>query len=127
LTASSGQILQLITSNAVIQTGGGIMMDGQGSPGGRGPGFGGLTNAPAYGYTGGGVGHGGFGGASIANASGGNSYGSILQPTNQGSGGGSASPYTSVLLGGAGGGVMKLSVTGTLTLDGRISADGANA
>ncbi len=124
LTASNGQLLQVITSNAVIQACGAITLDGLGSPGGQGPGVGGVTtNTQAFGYTAGGGGHGGYGGVSIANAPGGNSYGSILQPTDQGSGGGS--PI--YRFGGAGGGVMKLSVTGTLTLDGKISADGADA
>ncbi|MCK5487919.1 MAG: hypothetical protein KAI86_16990, partial [Desulfobacterales bacterium] len=51
---------------------------------------------------------------------GGVSYGSITSPTDLGSGGGEVS------LGGAGGGAVKLTVTGTVTVNGLITANGAN-
>ena len=57
LTHSSlqGSVLTVtIFSNATIQAGGGVMLDGEGYPGGRGPGVGW--------YSGGGGGYGGFGG-----------------------------------------------------------------
>ena len=86
---------------------------------GQGAGTTQLTNFPYSYYAGSGGGHGGFGGASSSGALGGSAYGSILTPTNSGSGGGSGSG-----VGGWGGGVVELSIGGVLVVDGRISADG---
>src|ERR1043166_4115613 len=117
-----GQTLQpTVTRDATVQAGGGITTDGKGDSIHQGPGAGGLNNSPGYGYTGGGGGYGGYGGVSIANAAGGNSYGSLLQPTNAGSAGGGSPSF------GFGGGAIKLTVAKTLALDGRISSDGSDA
>jgi len=76
---------------------------GQGMNGGdaTGAGYGGEGGNTSYGVTGGGI-----------------TYGSLTAPTDLGSGGGIASTA------GAGGGAVQLTVTGTTTLSGTISADG---
>ena len=63
--------------------------------------------------------YGGTGGSSVCGSAGGFNYGSINQPSNLGSPGGGGSP------GAHGGGAIKLTVAGTLSLAGQISADGA--
>jgi hypothetical protein len=127
LVASNGWVIVgsqmlTVTANATVQAGGGILADGTGYAGGSGPGAGGSY--------GGGAGHGGYG-ASASGSSyaylfgGGNTYGSVTAPTELGSGGGGAvlaGPPRSG--GGAGGAAVRLSVTGTLQVDGRISAQG---
>ncbi len=124
IVSVTNQTLQINASGkATLQAGGGLSVDGRGNPAGRGLGYGGATNTPIYGPTGGGGGYGGYGGSSIAHAIGGNSYGSILKPSDQGSGGGS----NTIPVGGAGGGAIKFVVTGPLTLDGTLSANGGNA
>jgi len=65
--------------------------------------------------------HGGYGGGATPGAV----YGSPLAPVNHGAGGGEGSVFTAAA--GAGGGVIRLDVGGTLTLDGVIVADGADA
>lgn len=66
-----------------------------------------------------GGGYGGFGGASVCGAAGGNIFGTLTQPSNPGSpGGGSFS--------GRGGGLISMTVSGTLSLAGNISADGGS-
>jgi hypothetical protein len=133
LTASTGLPLSefptlTVTGNATIQAGGGIIADGLGNAGGSGPGAG-RSYTTANNYIGGGGGYGGYGasGGGTTLAYGGTSYGSAASPTELGSGGGggyvvmiSGTP----LAGGAGGGALKLNVTGTLQVDGRISARG---
>src|SRR5207249_11916921 len=80
------------------------------------------TTSAADAAAAGGGGYGGYGGASIANAAGGNSYGSLLQPIDGGSaGGGNGSIF------GFGGGAIRLIVSKTLVLEGRISSDGTDA
>ena len=107
----------MVTSNATIEAGGGIMLDGKGYPASQGPG----TGAPR---TGSGAGHGGYGGNSVLNSGGGNSYGSFSTPTESGSGG---SYSNTPSLAGAGGGSIHLTVIGTLALDGAITANGTVA
>jgi hypothetical protein len=133
LTASTGLPLSefptlTVTGNATIQAGGGIIADGLGNAGGSGPGAG-RSYTTANNYIGGGGGYGGYGasGGGTTFAYGGIPYGSAASPTELGSGGGggyvvmiSGTP----LAGGAGGGALKLNVTGTLQVDGRISARG---
>ena len=121
----SNQVITLTaTGNATIQAGGGIIADGTGNAPGIGTGAGKYVSA-SIGYVGGGGGYGGYGAAGGASGSyaavGGNTYGSVIAPTDFGSGGGTYSPYA---IGGAGGGAIRLNVTGLLLLDGRISADG---
>src|ERR1043166_7464262 len=77
------------------------------------------------GNTGGGGGNGGNGGSSFYGSLGGVAYGSLSEPTDLGSGGGAGTIVgTKNAAGGAGGGALFLIVTGTLQLDGRVSADG---
>nr|MCW1930232.1 hypothetical protein [Candidatus Kerfeldbacteria bacterium] len=71
----------------------------------------------------GGGGYGGRGGNGSSGHAGGSVYGSALTPALQGSSGGNA---TSSALGGTGGGLVQLTVSGALTLDGPISANGGN-
>jgi hypothetical protein len=104
-----------ISGNATIQSGGGILADGTGYGSGQGPGPG-RTSGSGLGSGGG---YGGSGGSSASTA-GGTSYGYLSTPSDLGSGGGS---YYSG--GGAGGGSIRLSMKGTLDLDGVISANGA--
>ena len=70
---------------------------------------------------GGGAGYGGAGGLSGGGITGGSTYGIDLLPFEMGSGGGNGSAP-----GGAGGGSLRLQVTGTLTLNGIISANGSD-
>jgi hypothetical protein len=112
-----------VSGSATIQAGGGIISDGTGYPAAAGPGMGRYYTSGA-GYIGGGAGYGGYGGAGNAfSAFGGITYGSATAPTDLGSGGGPG--FTSYgVIGGAGGGNLRLTVTGTLQVDGRISARG---
>ncbi len=112
-----------ILANATIQTGGVVTVDGLGFAGGGGTGAG-HSLISAYGTTASGGGYGGYGGASFFGAPGGTSYGSPTSPTDAGSGGGNTTGQIPYNQGGAGGGVARLTVTGLLTLDGRLSADG---
>jgi hypothetical protein len=111
------------SGNATIQAGSGIFTDVLGYPGGQGPGAGQYYyNNSAYPC--GGAGHGGYGANSTGNyAVGGNTYDYMTSPSYPGSGGGNYSPYS---VGGAGGGTIRLTVTGTLQMDGTISANGGN-
>jgi hypothetical protein len=72
--------------------------------------------------TGGGGGYGGQGGQTNTGQIGGSMSGSLYDPTDLGSGGASS---TNGVAGGAGGGSIKLSVSGTLTLNGKIYANGS--
>lgn len=91
-----------------------IDANGRGFPAATGPGAG-ISNAdrPSGG------GHGGAGGNGGGGALGGSTYGDFAQPTTIGSGGGTDTS------GGIGGGVLRLSIAGTLTVDGSISANGS--
>ncbi len=123
----ANQILT-VTGNATIQAGGGILADGKGNPGGQGTGAG-RYYPGSSGVIGGGGGYGGYGAAgSVASgysAYGGITYGSLTAPVDLGSGGGGYYGTSgSSALGGAGGGAIRLNVTGVLQVDGRISAAG---
>jgi hypothetical protein len=104
-----------IAAHVTVAAGTAIDVSARGYAPRQGPGAG-ASNAS----DGGGGGHGGYGGAG-ASAAGGASYGSALAPTDLGSGGGEE---TNVPNGGPGGGAVHLVVSGTLTLDGIIVADG---
>jgi hypothetical protein len=128
-TSVAGNPILTVNGNATVQAGGGIIADGMGYAGGSGPGAG-KTYTSSYAYIGGGGGYGGYGasGGGTTLAYGGTTYGSVASPTEFGSGGG-GSGYVIItsqppLAGGAGGGAIRLVVTGTLQVDGRISARG---
>ncbi|MEY4745232.1 MAG: hypothetical protein RL272_1177, partial [Candidatus Parcubacteria bacterium] len=80
------------------------------------------TTVSTYGIGSGGGGHGGAGGAGSI-AAGGPTYGSASNPLFFGSSGGGTNAGT---FGANGGGVIKVTVSGTLTLNGTISANGNN-
>jgi hypothetical protein len=110
----TGNLSTLISANLDIQTGGSINVNGRGYAAQSGPGAG-VT----YSTVGTGGGYGGDGGNYNSNTVAGVTYGSVTDPTDLGSGGGRTS-------GGAGGGAVKLDVSGTLTLNGVITANGNN-
>ncbi len=89
-----------------------IDVSGRGYPSRDGPG------RPPVGTTGG-AGHGGQGGRASGGNPGGICYGALFMPRTPGSGGGGAT-------GGRGGGVVRLDVTDTLSLAGRLAADGTD-
>ncbi|MCX6878216.1 MAG: hypothetical protein NTW21_31050, partial [Verrucomicrobia bacterium] len=95
-----------------------IDVNGRGFGTGQGTGAGGNCGTTG----GGGGGHGGQGGSG-SGCGGGSAYGSITQPTAWGSGGGRCSPVATA---GSGGGTVRLSVAGVLTVDGQLSANGTN-
>jgi len=94
-----------------------LTADGRGFVAETGPGAG----TGGTGGSGGGYGGAGGDGSTYGTSIGGPVYGDALAPTELGSGGGNATGA-----GGAGGGVLDLRVAGTLTLDGIISANGAD-
>ncbi len=116
----------MTANNVTLQNGGGIIANAGGYSGGSGPDLGSSSSVSPY-YPCGGGGNGGAGGAGgIANsnsAAGGGGYGNYTAPAQAGSGGGNFLPYS---YGGAGGGVIALNVSGTLAVNGTISANGAN-
>ena len=128
--ATSPSSLNLsVTGDATIQPGASILGDGKGFLAGQGNGVGGsATNLTPNSVTGGGGGYGGIGGTGAGLAPGGNPYGSVTAPINPGSGGGGNQQILAQAgSGGAGGGSLEITVTGTLTLNGRISANGADS
>ena len=80
------------------------------------------TYGPGAGTNYNGGAHGGQGGRYQEQAGDGDTYGSVLAPTNCGSGPGGNGYHTS-----DGGGVVRLIVGGTTTVDGQVLADGGNA
>ena len=112
-----GQSLDVTVDNNVnVRTGALISADGLGYGSSDGPGAG----EDRY-YAAGG-GYGAKGGRSSAGADGGESYGSITEPVDFGSGGGYDDDDGK--LGGAGGGAIRLDVGGVLTVNGEIRAHG---
>jgi hypothetical protein len=114
-----------VLRNVTIDATGVLAVDGKGFGlgTGYGPGEGLSTNS-----IGSGGGYGGKGGASSV-LPGGGTYGSAQQPVDRGSGGGSGlwtySPYGSENTGSSvGGGAIRLTVGGALTVNGRLSAAG---
>ncbi len=113
-----------LTGNATIQSGGGIIVDGDGAASavsGQGQGGSYVTNSVVMG---GGGGYGGVGGSSASGVPGGTYFGSFTQPSSVGSGGGNGGGTSPFNAGGTGGGGVRLTVTGTLLMAGRISANG---
>ncbi|MBM3882369.1 MAG: hypothetical protein FJ387_22045 [Verrucomicrobia bacterium] len=120
----AGRGITIVADTVTVEEGGRLSADGVGYAGtanqGNGPGGGTGSRADTAG--GGGGGHGGPGGAPQSSFSGGTTYGDPEQPLDLGSAGGAG--YAGV--GGAGGGAIRLLVSGQLTLDGVLSANGAN-
>ena len=124
-STGQGQANVTVTGSATIQAGGGITADSFGPASGSGTGRGSSLISGYYGLTGGGGGFGGLGAASAAGTTGGGAYGTFLAAQSLvGSGGGPGIGNFPTNVGGAGGGGVRVAVLGTLTVDGRISADG---
>jgi hypothetical protein len=120
---SYGGMNVTINGNATVQSGGGITADLAGGTAGTGPGPGNYYAGFLYPCSG--AGHGGTGGNSVSSlALGGSAYETVMSPYyDAGSGGGNYPPYS---IGGNGGGMIQLTVNGTLQMDGNISANGGN-
>ena len=134
------------TGNLTINTGAEIDVDGKGYTGGT-AGSGNVNGKGSGGGTGiyhwidhsshqtkgaGAAAYGGNGGSGL-NAGGGSAYGSVTAPADMGSGGGAADVTNgygtdchAVANGGDGGGYVDITVSGTMTVDGSVTADGAN-
>ena len=112
-----------VATNLVIDTGASINLNGFGHPSTLGPSGGARTSGSG---AGGGFGGGGARGGvnpSLATAA----YGSADSPFDFGSGGGASSTNgTGFIGGGSGGGALRVNVAGVLTVNGTISANGAN-
>lgn len=110
-----------VTGDMVIESSAWIYLDGKGYGSDSGPGAGAWGN-----HHGGGAGHGGGGGYGGTGGAGGGIYGSMVKPSTLGSGGGTGKSIGSPsgVGGGRGGGVIKVIVNGTLTLNGTLSANG---
>ena len=122
-SSPAASLIFSFTGNATVQAGGGIVADFAGYPAGQGPGEGRTAEFGSTNLCSGG-GHGGYGGSSFGNyAAGGYTYDYITSPSQPGSGGGM---FSGLSPGGSGGGVIRLTVTGTLEMEGLISANGAN-
>ena len=119
-TAGDGDFDLTITGDLAIDNGGSINVNGRGFASATGPGAGGNAST-----TSGGGGHGGLGSSGSSGGAGGGTYDSLTVPAELGSGGGTAT-YFSAVGGGRGGGLVRLNVAGTLTLDGSVMANGGN-
>jgi hypothetical protein len=119
-----GSLNLTVQKDAVVEKGASIPLDGRGFVHDSGTGVGQLNSGAVLG---GGAGHGGYGGGAVGptgtSAPGGTTYDSTANPTAAGSGGRSVFSF----LGGDGGGAARITVTGKLLLNGRISADGTAA
>jgi hypothetical protein len=116
-----GTLIVAVQNDLLIAGGGEITASGRGYPMGadRGPSPGSVGGSCA-----GGGAYGGSGGVGWYGEAGGTGgSGSLLQPTDYGSAGGN-SIYGP---GGAGGGAVRLTVGGTLTVNGTLTADGGGA
>ena len=128
LVALSQTIMTLnVTGTLAVQSGGAITADGMGYAAGSGTGPGHAYSAGPY-YPCSGAGHGGtgaLGSPTNSSATAGGTYGSQTSPNSSdfGSGGGT---YSTFSFGGSGGGVLSITVNGTLQVDGTISANGSN-
>jgi hypothetical protein len=109
-----------VLGSAVIDLGGALVVDGMGYPIGTNLGPGAAPASPGS-YAGGG-GYGGTGGPGYYGSIGGGTYGSQTQPVDLGSAGGTGVGQA----GTAGGGALQLTVGGSLTVNGSISANGTS-
>lgn len=118
-----GNVSNITAANLTINAGGSINADAKGYTQANGPGATGtVTNIPTAG-----AGYGGTGSSTDTTNSvgvGGAAYGSFTQPTDFGSGGGNSDGQ--IGYGGKGGGLVRLSITNTVTVNGTISANGGN-
>lgn len=114
-----------LTEGITVGNGAFIQADGQGYSEGEGLGAGNYCSWWACANVNGGGsggGHGNFGGIGVNNDNAGNPYGSVLQPTDPGSGGGGRQ-YAGA--GGTGGGAIKIVATSFIN-NGEISVNGLN-
>jgi len=120
----AGAGVTIEAGSLVIGSGARITADGLGYLGGESGSIGSSGRGPggagADVYHGAGGGYGGGGGTTY----GGIAYGSVLEPLDLGSGGGDNADNSPGGNGGAGGGAIHIKVSGTLTLEGTISANG---
>ena len=115
MPVAQSNLVLAVQNNANVA--GNLNVDSLGWALGTGPGAGGsIANKGAGG------GYGGAGGASINGVPGGITNGSATQPVDYGSGGGMGA--NTATGGSQGGGVVRLSVAGTLNVDGNVSANG---
>jgi hypothetical protein len=121
LRPAFGNVDITVIADALVTSGALISADAHGNGQSGGTGHGHIT----FLGDGSGAGYGGAGGASINGAVGGITYGSSNQPTDLGSCGG----ISPISLSGfsQGGGAIRLKVNGTLTMNGLVSANGADA
>ena len=126
VSASPSYAVKISAATITVNSGGSVNADAKGNTGatatgngnGTGPGLGVLNTDSS------GAGHGGDGGNSSDSKAGGIAYCDVTGPATIGSGGGSG--YGSDGAGGDGGGLIVLNATGTMTISGTITADGAN-
>ena len=112
--------VHLRIGNLTIDRTSSIVLDGKGFNTSDGPG-----GATSQRFAAGGGGYGGKGGATYADWPGGDTYGSAIEPTDRGSGGGYDSYWQ--VPGGNGGGAVRIEVVDEMRLDGLISVNGNNA
>jgi len=110
----------IVIDGTLTATGKGFSGGASGAAG-SGPGGGGVCSGSSGGAGGG---YGGAGG-SASGATGGSTYGSSTEPTDKGSGGGGSCGSGSTS-GGDGGGAIKLTATGTITVDGTVESNGGD-
>ena len=113
-------------NNFTINTGGTIDASARGYLSAQGPGAGESQSVSSTSYGGCGASYAGWGSNAFSNLDNTTNqpYGSVKNPVDYGSGGGSNTTYGS--LGGSGGGIIDLNVVGTLTVDGTIISNGSN-
>ncbi|MFA5401809.1 MAG: DUF2341 domain-containing protein, partial [Dehalococcoidia bacterium] len=121
-TDGTGVIIQ--AASITIDSGSAITASGQGYAGGA-AGANGVGDGAGLGSAtggGGGASYGGAGAAGVDGGAAGATYGSFTEPVSLGSGGGGGAAGA----GGAGGGAIKLVATGTVTVNGSITANGVD-
>ena len=132
LVASNGILFQLsgqvglnltVLGDASVAAGGTLSANGAGYGSDSGPGAGGNYGNYAGYFSSGGAGYGGRGGNGDGGW-GGSPYGSLLQPVDPGSGGAYSSNPWDGILGGAGGGTIRMNVAGAFRVDGQVVASG---
>ena len=117
-TVKFGQGYTIQAASVLVAAGASLNADGMGFPKATGPGAGANGSANGNGDNRG-AGYGGEGAYRVISTGRGMPYGSATAPTALGSGGGHSSS-------GPGGGALKLVVSGAISIDGRLSANGGN-